>query len=277
MKQHERRTTHTASLRANLGGELLDNAAVMYTRCPECQTIFHITAAQLGARAGLVRCGKCKAVFRADRHLLETLPALGTPEAARTTKKKKKPPRPMALADQNTEIPTITELGGERVRTRAVFWALGNVSLIALLLFQVAYFYRNELALHYPALRPALLAFCEYFGCRLETPYDVGLIELLAQTRVEPHPSHENALRVSISMVNRAAYAQPYPLMELSLSDRAGNLLARRIFTPLEYLGRRPAEDERLAPNVVKNIVLDVTNPHGKAVGYEIRPVAAAP
>lgn len=255
----------------------------MYTQCPECQTIFRITAAQLASHAGLVRCGKCMTVFRADQYLLETLPVPGTPpgaaEAAKeaTKKKKKKPPRPAPREDENADIPTITELGGRRPRTRAVFWALGNVAMIALLLFQVAYFYRNELVLQYPALRPALLAFCEYLGCRLETPYDVRLIELLAQTRVEPHPNHQNALRVRISMVNRAAYSQPYPRMEISLSDRAGNLLARRVFTPLEYLGRRPAEDELLPPNVVKNVALDVTNPHDKAAGYEIRPVVATP
>lgn len=46
------------------------NEAVMRTRCPACLTAFRVTAAQLEARAGKVRCGYCHAVFNARDHLL---------------------------------------------------------------------------------------------------------------------------------------------------------------------------------------------------------------
>ena len=48
--------------------------APMHTRCPQCQTIFHVTPAQLEARAGLVRCGICAGAFQADQNLIEALP-----------------------------------------------------------------------------------------------------------------------------------------------------------------------------------------------------------
>ena len=51
----------------------------MKTRCPACQTIFRVTAEQLKARAGKVRCGQCQAVFNALDTMLEELPPVSSP------------------------------------------------------------------------------------------------------------------------------------------------------------------------------------------------------
>ncbi len=48
----------------------------MLTTCPECHTCFRVTQAQLDQRRGLVRCGRCRAVFNAYDTLL---PELVTP------------------------------------------------------------------------------------------------------------------------------------------------------------------------------------------------------
>jgi predicted Zn finger-like uncharacterized protein len=42
----------------------------MYTRCPGCATVFRVTAEQLALREGQVRCGKCRAVFDANNHVI---------------------------------------------------------------------------------------------------------------------------------------------------------------------------------------------------------------
>jgi predicted Zn finger-like uncharacterized protein len=48
----------------------------MLTTCPECHTCFRVSQAQLDQRRGLVRCGRCSAVFNAYDTLL---PELATP------------------------------------------------------------------------------------------------------------------------------------------------------------------------------------------------------
>ncbi len=48
----------------------------MYTRCPECSTIFRVTAAQLRAALGEVSCGSCHQAFNALTALTEELPEL---------------------------------------------------------------------------------------------------------------------------------------------------------------------------------------------------------
>jgi predicted Zn finger-like uncharacterized protein len=49
----------------------------MLTTCPECHTCFRVSQAQLDQRRGLVRCGRCSAVFNAYDTLL---PELATPQ-----------------------------------------------------------------------------------------------------------------------------------------------------------------------------------------------------
>ena len=41
------------------------------TRCPVCGTAFRVQRAQLAARSGKVRCGKCGAVFDGIAGLVE--------------------------------------------------------------------------------------------------------------------------------------------------------------------------------------------------------------
>lgn len=46
----------------------------MFTRCPECRTVFHITAAELKSADGMVICGACETTFDALESLSETRP-----------------------------------------------------------------------------------------------------------------------------------------------------------------------------------------------------------
>src|SRR5512137_640151 len=48
-----------------------------FTRCPECRTVFRVTAEQLALRDGQVRCGHCRATFDG----VEELVALAPPQS----------------------------------------------------------------------------------------------------------------------------------------------------------------------------------------------------
>lgn len=242
-----------------------------YTRCPECQTIFHVTPAQLEARGGLVRCGICASAFQADQHLFDSLPGNHAPPAEGARTEPMAPPdavttRPAIPAD---DLPLMSEfpLAPKRRRLPTAVWLAGSLLLALLLLAQAAYFFAAELARD-ARLRPWLAQYCEQLGCSLRAPGGTAAVEL-AQTSVAPHPRYENALRLRAVLVNRTVMAQPYPLLEVSLTDSEGNMLARRAFTAAQYLEAPPGGT--LAPAVATAARLDVTNADGKAVGYEIR------
>lgn len=244
---------------------------MMYTRCPECRTAFRITIVLLKAADGLVRCGRCDTVFRADLHLFA--PAgrraperpLPVPEEARPNVVRARTPR----APRAEEIPVVSDASLFQAPRRGVpvlVWALGVLAAAALLVGQFGYFYRHELA-QVPQLQPALERLCALLACQVRLPVYAIVPELLASS-IAPHPRYANALRLQARFVNRTERAQPLPLLQVSFTDRDGQLLARRTFTPQEYLAQ-PAGT--LAPSVVAQARLDLTDPDEKASGYEVR------
>lgn len=253
----------------------------MYTRCPECRTVFKVTLAQLKARDGIVRCGRCTHVFRADQHLYALPGWRREPAAPPVTQDSPEiapvSPRPVATraaptARPATEIPVVSELSlfqpGQR-RVPTAVWALGNLLLLIALAGQFAYFYRDELATS-AELRPYVARFCGFVGCELVAHARAFPPELV-ETTIAPHPRYANALRIRAVFVNRTDRPQPFPLMEVSLTDSSGTLLARRTFAAADYLDASATESGAMPPNVMFNALLEVTNPDERAAGYEVQ------
>ncbi len=258
----------------------------MYTRCPQCQTVFRITAAQLKARDGMVRCGRCQHVFGADRHLLPK-PAKGTVKAASPAPRKRAtsrkvavvssnvvapvegiaPPLPPATPEQRVAPPPLARL--QPVRTRTVYWVAGWMLLLLLLAGQSLIFYGYDFARQTPALRPIVETLCAPLPCRKLPPIDMRHMDLV-ETRVAPHPRYDRALRIKATLVNRADAVQPYPLLEVSLIDSQGQLVARRAYQPREYLSKPEAIQKGLPPQVAVSVQLDITSPGVQASGYEV-------
>jgi predicted Zn finger-like uncharacterized protein len=284
----------------------------MYTQCPTCQTVFRITMEQLQAHNGTVRCGHCTKVFNADQQLFDDIPAVEKEKKPASTSKKRtggkaKPattraPRRAKEKPAEVEVEEIvaaepplapieiatpaTVATPEDAALRADFlfrkrrrgpasawWIAGNALLALVLLAQATYFYRDALASS-EILRPTLEQWCDRLGCDLLPRADVARIELIQPTKIEPHPKFENILRLRATMVNRANVPQPFPLMEITLTDTVGAILARRSFTPEEYLVRLGLTETEMFPHVAINAQLDITNPDNKASGYEINFVA---
>jgi predicted Zn finger-like uncharacterized protein len=54
----------------------------MFTTCPECQTVFRLSVAELRLAEGYVRCGQCNAVFNAVSSLTDQAPDEASQETA---------------------------------------------------------------------------------------------------------------------------------------------------------------------------------------------------
>ncbi len=260
----------------------------MYTRCPQCRTVFRITPAQLEARGGLVRCGVCAAAFQAGQNQLDTLPAdadttrapirpddAGGEGATSSENPVETTERMTTAAAPDDDLPLMNELLPlpRRRRVPTAIWYLGVMLWLVVLAAQAAYFYAPQLARD-ARLKPWLSLYCERLGCDTAPPPGALPIDL-AETAIEPHPQYQNALRLHAVLVNRAGRAQPWPLMEVSLTDSEGQVVARRHFTAAQYL-ESPAAGGA-PPNVAVRAQLDVIHRDGRAVGYEIRLVAATP
>lgn len=77
----------------------------MLTRCPDCATHFRVTAEQLKARSGRVRCGECQHVFNALDSLIEEPTVVLVAPTAAEPAHDEFAPSPPAAAEESTAGP----------------------------------------------------------------------------------------------------------------------------------------------------------------------------
>jgi len=244
----------------------------MNTQCPHCQTLFRIEQAQLDAAGGRVRCGHCRRLFDARSHLqkelpLEALPEPGDDDSTQSELAFGNAPAGgvagMLLSDMAQE-PTGR---ARRPRRSLVGWALVNAALVVVLLGQVLFAQREAFAQD-PTLRPVLARMCTVAGCTLPPRRAVDQVELVRRN-VYAHPNVKDALIIDITFVNNATFAQPYPILTVSLGNLHGRPLIRRNFKPREYLPEL-GPNARMAPGSPVHVSLEVRDPGRKARTFEI-------
>ncbi|MHB1528385.1 MAG: DUF3426 domain-containing protein [Acidiferrobacteraceae bacterium] len=232
----------------------------MHTQCPRCRTTFVVTEEQITARAGLVRCGRCRSVFQAEGTLFEALPPV--PTGAQR-------PREEPTFD-NDPAPQVHDEPGSAVRPERGAhrwpWILLDLVLLLALPAQWAYAHRDRLAVE-PSLAPYVTRACARLPCALRPPQDLEAIEL-GHVRVTAHPRFAHALEVRFTLINRAPFSQSDPDVELSLLDAHGHVIARRLFSARDYGRARTL----LPPNVAQRAHFGITRPPATtALSYELR------
>lgn len=148
-------------------------------------------------------------------------------------------------------------------------WALGSLPLLLLLAGQALYFYRIELAATYPGIKPNLEQACQLLGCSVPLPRNADLLKI-ESSDLEADTEHPSQVTLASVISNRAKYRQAYPMLELTLTDHADQVVARRVFTPAEYLP--PASDTQrgIAANGEMSVRLSLDLGDLNAVGYRL-------
>jgi predicted Zn finger-like uncharacterized protein len=147
-------------------------------------------------------------------------------------------------------------------------WSVGCLLLALVLLAQVVHQFRQELVRH-PQVGPLIRDAYARLGIPLSPNWDLAAFEL-RQWGNSDSPSASGRLTVRASLTNRAAFAQPHPILRLELDDRYGDSIAVRDFEPAEYL-KNPAEASRLLdPGASAEAELAVIDPGQDAVGYQL-------
>lgn len=213
----------------------------LVTRCRVCATAFRVQRAQLAARGGKVRCGKCGTVFDgvaglveegSERLRLEPSPQLGLFDPRR---------RPLAAgrepkAGSTEEMPLPEFLSKpEKTRRSKLLWGCLVVLAMAVLAAQAAYRFRTEIAVVVPPARPLLVDACRRLGCELRLPHRPELMSI-ESSDLQADPRAQNVIVLNAVLRNRAPFAQEYPALELTLTDEADKPVLRRVLLPSQYL-----------------------------------------
>jgi len=152
--------------------------------------------------------------------------------------------------------------------TRARYWALGCLGLVVLVGLQVRLFYLDTLFTSSQS-QPIAGIFCRIFSCPTPLPRDLGLLQI-NNTVVGNHPDVPSAIRISTTVSNVAEHDQPYPNVQLTLTDPNGTIISRRTFSPGQYVPDYVAGQERLQSAETTTFQFDINNPSKKAIGFEV-------
>ena len=146
-------------------------------------------------------------------------------------------------------------------------WVIAGLLLMFVLGTQLAWAKRDFL-IRDPLVGGWLRTMCDTLGCQLPLIAAPQQLRLLA-SNVQAHPSVSGALMISASVRNDAIFAQPFPVLTVTLSDAQGQRIAMRRLQPREYLDDTTILQRGLAPGASAALLLEVEDPGDKAVAFE--------
>ena len=151
------------------------------------------------------------------------------------------------LATSNRDTEPQADVGFIRQARRQAAWASGPAraalgALImfsaALLLLQVAVQERDRLAAFAPALKPWLVQLCEPIGCEIALFQHIEAVEIVSTELVR---AKDGTYRFELGLRNNGVFPVAMPAVELSLTDRTGDAVVRRVVLPDDW-GDAPTE-----------------------------------
>ncbi|MCK5383482.1 MAG: zinc-ribbon and DUF3426 domain-containing protein [Gammaproteobacteria bacterium] len=257
----------------------------MYTFCPNCFALYQVTAGHLGKAGGQTRCGECRQVYPAVDYLYDDLeiarealqlqcasassekhaaneaaaapaPSSATP-GGQPASMPLHPVRPLPDSWQQQHTISLADIGS----------GAGIGFLLLLLGLQWVYFNRAELAAD-ERWRPMLERGCLIVHCEMPLRADVSRIDIINRD-VRKHPAIEDVLLVNVAFQNRAEFVQPYPVLEVSFTDKSGSAIAVRRFSPPEYLAAGVDLAAGMAAELPVQVVLEVIDPGDEVVSFQ--------
>ncbi len=144
----------------------------------------------------------------------------------------------------------------------AIFLSIG-------LMGQIVFHFRSQIAVSIPVLRPALNLLCKALN------KDIPLLRRVEWVSIESSDlqndaAHGNLLVLNATLRNRAKYRQAYPSLELSLTDTHDVPIARRVFSPDDYLSPELRAKQVFAANSNTAIRLWIEAKNISAAGYRL-------
>ncbi|MGS0743327.1 DUF3426 domain-containing protein [Glaciimonas sp. GG7] len=122
---------------------------------------------------------------------------------------------------------------------RTGMW-IGSTLLLIALIGQASFTFRDHIAAHVPLLKPVLQRACNTLGCQINLPMAIDGLSIESNELQLIDPAR-NVFALSVLMRNRNSTVQAWPNIELTLNDANEKAIARRIFTPRDYLSETDA------------------------------------
>jgi predicted Zn finger-like uncharacterized protein len=144
--------------------------------------------------------------------------------------------------------------------------AIGVLSLVLLatLVVQGAHHFRDTVAARWPLTKPVLVTWCGIVGCTIESPRRIEemSVESTALTRADG----PGAFNLAVTLRNRGTVLNALPAVELSLTDTAERLIARRVLLPQDFA----AAPRAVEPGAESALQLGLNTDSARVAGYTV-------
>jgi len=153
-------------------------------------------------------------------------------------------------------------------KIRALAWSLIVLAILGVIASQLAWVQFDKFS-KIPQLRPFYEKGCELAGCTLPPLIDMSAIDS-RKLVVKTNPANRSELVVDAVIINRAAFAQPFPAIVLTFADLNGQEVTQRVFSPADYLADQGAQLREMPPQTPIRIAIAIQDPGQTAVSYNI-------
>ena len=253
------------------------------TKCPECQTVYKVSVAQLTVAQGMVCCPKCDNTFNALSHLVFAFPQnknsvtsqlhhIQNRSFMQATAELAQPQHILDIFQRKVEhsnidlktylnnlnyfstepignIPAMKlsapDLESEKKHGNGYYllWGIINLLLIGLLIFQILWFNPKFLNSS-PALNSVFTQVCQFFNCSsLEERYS-----LISANRVKVKRVDRMNTQFTGELINYYDKSLALPNIKVTLKEKQ-QTLSTYIYSPQEYLVESLSSIQRIPKN----------------------------
>jgi len=208
----------------------------MYTQCEHCKAIFLVSMREVTIAKGMLRCGECQQVFNATNSLSTQMPeAYQPPQELKedtvdpvddintrdyrpvdfSVKVIEETPKQKKIKSKKKARDKAAKQDKARKGIKRELLISLLVFLSVLLIAQVLYHYRYI-----------------FTGKAQHHPEKIQMLN----HNIFAHPNESGVLLISGSFENMGKKAQPFPILEVKLTNSQSQVVALRRFKPEEYL-----------------------------------------
>jgi predicted Zn finger-like uncharacterized protein len=207
------------------------------TRCPSCATTFRATTAQLEARGGLVRCGHCGHAFNAHGAIVAASEPSKQPQTPASPQSTSGAEQQSGRVSTRPGIPSEINFGPTpRPPASRLWWPAAALALLVLGA-QLTFYFRGDIVVLWPDAKPIFIRACASLDCEVPLPRHAELLSIEVSD-LQANPSVSGVMVLSATLRNRAAFAQQFPALELTLTNAQEEVVARRVLAGKDYLER---------------------------------------
>jgi len=246
----------------------------LYTRCPACEALYELSPQELAEAAGVVRCSNCGKTFNSLANLFDQQPELedrplrgqGMPpllgnrillQHGLPGFDQRPPSLPPLAAESAVELPPI-EAPTLPQPTKTLVWPAIIALLAVLAIAQAMWLLKLPERWLESSAKPPMHV-------------DPGSAVALVGRDMHAHPSRPDAVVINALLRNQSASTIDFPVIELRLFDRSGQILGARRLPPDDYLPDPAGAPNGLAPGTLLPLIIEVAVTASEPAGFELR------